>query len=175
MGLFHDAADVSVRPATNGDDAPITRVQLRAWRLSHTETLGAPALEQLDVAAVRERWTSAIEAPPSPGHRVLVACDGPFVVGFAATMPTDGGVELVSLEVDPDHQRGGHGSRLLAAAVDLARADGAQHLSTWVLSGDPAREQFLAGAGLGPDGAERDLAVSADGVMVTEHRWVAEI
>ena len=69
----------------------------------------------------------------------------------------------------------GVAQRLLAAAVDLARADGARHLSTWVLSGDPAREQFLAGAGLGPDGAERDLAVSADGVMVTEHRWVAEI
>lgn len=175
MGLFHETADVSVRPAIAGDDAPITRVQLRAWRSSHANVLGAEVLELLDVAAVRARWEAAITAPPSPAHRVLVACDGPFVVGFAACVPTDAGVELASLEVDPDHQRGGHGSRLLAACVDLARADGARHLQTWVLDGDPAREQFLSGAGLGPDGARRDLAVAPDGTAVTEQRWSAEL
>lgn len=183
MGLFHETADVSVRPATPGDEAPITRVQLRAWRHSHTDVLGAEVLELLDAAAVRDRWAAAIAAPPSPAHRVLVACDGPFVVGFAACVPVAadrpggaaGGVEMASLEVDPDHQRGGHGSRLLAACVDLARADGAHHLLTWVLDGDPAREQFLAGAGLGPDGARRDLAVAPDGTAVSEQRWSAEI
>jgi len=175
MGLFHETADVSVRPATPGDEAPITRVQLRAWRSSHADVIGVEALELLDAAAVRDRWAAAIAAPPSPGHRVLVACDGPFVVGFATCVPADDGVEVASLEVDPDHQRGGHGSRLLAACVDLARADGARAVHTWVLDGDPAREQFLAGAGLGPDGARRELAVAPDGTAVTEHRWSAEI
>ena len=37
-----------------------------------------------------------------------------------AAEPGDG--ELLALEVDPDQQREGHGSRLLAAAVDTARA-----------------------------------------------------
>ncbi len=176
MGLFRETADVSVRPATAGDEAPITRVQLRAWRLSHEPVVGAEALELLDAGVVRDRWTAAITAPPTTGHHVLVACDGPFVVGFAALMPTgDGGVEVVALEVDPDHQRGGHGSRLLAACVDLARADGAEHLRTWVLAGDPAREQFLTGAGLGADGARRDLAIAPDGTAVSEHRWGAQI
>lgn len=173
MGLFRDSADVSVRPAVPGDDAAITRVQLRAWRLSHANALGAEVLDSLDVAAVRDQWARAVEIPPSPAHRVLVACDGPQVVGFAATAPAgDDTVEVLALEVDPDHQKGGHGSRLLAACVDLAREDGARSVCTWVLDGDPAREQFLAGSGLGPDGGERSLL--PDGGPV-ERTWVAEI
>lgn len=180
MTLFRETADVSVRPATAEDDGAITRVQLRAWRSSHVEVLGAATLEGLDVAVVRERWAAAIKAPPSPLHRVLVACDGAQVVGVAACAPVEAGVEVLALEVDPDHRRGGHGSRLLAACVDLAREDGATHLQTWVLQGDAAREQFLASAGLGPDGARRELAPTtvgegADDGVVVEHRWVAEI
>lgn len=177
MALFREPADVSVRPATPEDEPALVRVQLRAWRHSHGEVLGADWLDAVDVAAMREQWAAAITAPPSPAHRVLVACDGPRVVGFAATAPAepaDDGVEVLSLEVDPDHQRGGHGSRLLAACVDLARADGAAHVLTWVLDGDPARERFLAGSGLGPDGAERTLATGPDGA-VHERRWAAEI
>lgn len=92
MGLFREHADVSVRPATADDDAAITRVQLRAWRASHADVLGAETLENLDVTAVRDQWAAAISAPPSPAHRVLVACDGPQVVGFAASgLGPDGG------------------------------------------------------------------------------------
>ena len=180
MALFRETADVSVRPATPEDDGAITRTQLRAWRSSHAEVLGAATLEGLDVAVVRERWAAAIAAPPSARHRVLVACDGAQVVGVAASAPVEAGVEILTLEVDPEHQRGGHGSRLLAACVDLAREDGADHVQTWVLQGDAAREQFLASAGLGPDGARRELVADgggegADEGAVAEHRWVAEI
>lgn len=178
MALFREQADVSVRPATPEDEAAIARVQLRAWRASHAGVLGADVLEQLDVQAVRAQWERAITAPPSAAHRVLVACDGPRVVGFAASAPVEQGIEVVALEVDPDHQRGGHGSRLLTACVDLAREHSAVHLQTWVLDDDAAREQFLAAAGLGPDGTRRELGVGADDDgtrTVTEHRWVAEI
>ena len=179
MALFRDQADVSVRPATPEDEAPIARVQLRAWRSHHGDLLGAEVLEQMDVAAIRGQWSTAITSPPSPAHHVLVACAGARVVGFAASAPTEHGVEVLSLEVDPEHQRAGHGSRLLAACVDLAREHGATHLQTWVLDADAAREAFLAGAGLGPDGSRRELGISAgpDGLTraVAEHRWVAEI
>ena len=179
MALFREQADVSVRPATAEDEAPIARVQLRAWRSSHAELLGEEVLEHLDVTAVRAQWSRAITSPPSPAHHVLVACDGARVVGFAASAPVVGGVEVVALEVDPDHQRGGHGSRLLTACVDLGRETGATHLQTWVLDGDSTRERFLSSAGLGPDGVHRELGVgpAADGGMrsVAEHRWVAEI
>ena len=110
----------------------------------------------------------------SPG----AALDGSTTPG-SGTATSGSVVEVLALEVDPDHQRGGHGSRLLAACVDLAREGGAAGVQTWVLADDGPREQFLASAGLGPDGVVRELglAPSDDGGTraVTESRWVAEI
>jgi ribosomal protein S18 acetylase RimI-like enzyme len=188
MALFTEQADVSVRPAVPGDELAIAAVQLSAWRAAHAATLGPDVLDQLDGAAFAERWATAITAPPGPGHRVLVACDGPDVVGFTAVAPVPApegspldapGGEILSLEVAPGSQRVGHGSRLLAAAVDLLREDGAAHVRTWVLDGDTARAQFLASAGLGADDAVRALATGTDAsgapLSVTEHRWSAAI
>ncbi|MDO8120967.1 GNAT family N-acetyltransferase [Isoptericola sp. b490] len=169
-----ESADVSVRPAVREDAVAIAGTQLRAWRTDHVEVLGTDVLDLIDAGAVRERWTSAITEAPSPEHRVLVACDGPRVVGVAASVPVEDGIELTALEVDPDHQRSGHGSRLLAACVDLGRERGATVVSTWVLDGDLAREQFLGGAGLGPDGSTRTLATGPDR-EVTERRWIAQL
>jgi GNAT superfamily N-acetyltransferase len=184
MTLFRESADVSVRPAVPGDEAAIAAVQVEAWRGAHGELLGG-ALDALDTGAMTQQWAAAITAPPT-GHRVLVACAGATVVGFASVAPVPsadptqppGGV-LLALEVLPGHQRGGHGSRLLAACVDLLREDGADQLQTWVLDGDAARAQFLGGAGLGPDETVRELASGPlpDGSerTVREHRWWATI
>lgn len=179
MALFRETADVSVRPAIPGDEVPVARIQLTAWRASHVDVLGADVLDALDPAAVQAQWERAITAPPSSDHRVVVACAGPQVVGFAASAPAQDAVELLALEVHPDHQRGGHGSRLLAACVDLARETGATRVVTWVLDGDEARRRFLSAAGLGLEGAHRELAsgVGTDGRprTVGEDRWEAEI
>lgn len=169
MALFREPADVSVRPAVPGDEDDVTRVQVSAWRETHETALGDGVVDALDTAAMRDRWASAISAPPGPGFAVLVALDGPQVVGFAAVAPG----QLVALEVDPRHQRAGHGSRLLAAAVDRLRTDGAQEMVTWVLDYDSARERFLSSAGLGPDGRERVLATGVRDVV--ERRWSAAI
>jgi ribosomal protein S18 acetylase RimI-like enzyme len=188
MALFSEQADVSVRPAVPGDEIPIAAAQLAAWRDAHRTALGDTVLASLDGAVFAERWAEAITTPPSRGHRVLVACEGPDVVGFVAVgplaAPEDSPLdapagEILALEVAPRAQRAGHGSRLLAAAVDLLREDGADHVQTWVLDGDSARAQFLASAGLGADDAVRTLASGAlaDGTerVVTEHRWSAAI
>lgn len=181
-------ADVSVRPAVAGDERHVARIQLAAWRLAHAQTLGEDVLAGFDEAVFVERWSQAVRTPPAPGYRVLVACAGPRVVGFAAVAPvpppedeplaSPGGV-ILALEVDPPDQRAGHGSRLLAAAVDLLRGDGADQVQTWVIDGDEARDRFLAGAGLGPDGAVRHLS-SGEGpggerLVVRERRWFAAI
>ncbi len=169
MALFRETADVSVRPAVPGDEAPMTRVQVTAWRDTHEAALGDGVIDSLDTEAMQARWAQAITDPPGPGFAVLVALDGPDVVGFAAVAPG----QLLSLEVDPDHQRGGHGSRLLAAAVDRLRTDGAEQIVTWVMDDDSARERFLSSAGLGPDGTERVLATGVRDVV--EHRWSAAV
>ncbi len=175
MSLFHDHADVSVRPAIPGDEIAMTAVQLRAWR-SGIGDLVPDLVEQLDVPAMTAQWAAAITSPPTPGHRVLVALDGARVVGLAALAPAPEGVEVIALEVEPDHRRGGHGSRLLAACVDLGRLDGAAHVLTWVLGDDEARATFLSSAGLGRDGASRTLVEGGAGQPeLTEQRWFAEI
>ena len=185
MALFREQADVLVRPAVAGDEAAIAGIQLGAWRAGHADVLGADVLDSLDPALILARWSAAITAPPGAGYRVLVACAGATVVGFAAVRPlpaneatplAPSGGELLALEVAANSQRGGHGSRLLTAAVDLLRTDGASYLVAWVLDGDAARAQFLRSAGLGPDDVTRELATGGTrGRTVSEHRWSAEI
>ncbi|GIG27961.1 GNAT family N-acetyltransferase [Cellulomonas marina] len=185
-------ADVSVRPAVPGDEVALVRVQVAAWRTTHDEVLGPDVLDRLDEDLMREQWAAAVAAPPAGGFRVLVACDGPRVVGLVSLglVPDEpgpaappgrgapGGVVL-ALEVEPGHRRAGHGSRLLAAAVDTLRADGADQVHTWVLDGDEGRRSFLHGAGLGPEGVHRTLAsgTAPDGTerTVREERWAATI
>jgi GNAT superfamily N-acetyltransferase len=196
MALFRETADVSVRPAVPGDESAVTDVQLDAWRATHVDVVGDEVLAGLDRDAVRARWAEAIVRPPGPGYRVLVACEGATVVGFAAVAPLPApesapldppGGELLALEVAPGSRRSGHASRLLAAVVDGLRQDGAGHLVAWVLDGDTARAQFLRSAGLGPDNTVRELAAGpvADASQpdgspaivrrISEHRWSATI
>src|SRR5690606_15774944 len=143
MALFRETADVSVRPAVPGDESAVTDVQVAAWRA--TGVLGEGVIDALDVPAMRERWADAIGSPPGPGFAVLVALEGPDVVGFAAVSPG----QVLSLEVLPQAQRAGHGSRLLAAAVDRLRADGADAVTTWAPAADPARAAVTRASGLG--------------------------
>ncbi|MEU4360583.1 GNAT family N-acetyltransferase [Promicromonospora sp. NPDC023987] len=167
MALFRETADVSVRPAVAGDESAVTAVQVAAWRA--TGVLGEGVIAALDVPAMRGRWSSAITSPPGPGFAVFVALDGPDVVGFAAVSPG----QVLSLEVLPEAQRAGHGSRLLAAAVDRLRADGSETVTTWSLVDDTARAAFLEASGLGEDGRSRTLATGVREVV--EHRWSAQI
>ncbi len=177
-------ADLFVRPAVAGDERTITDIQLAAW--TDADLLGADVVTLLDPEAMRTAWEAAITAPPGPGYRVLVACDGPRVVGFASVVPRPADPEtgspatgtILALEIAPGDRRSGHASRLLAAVVDLLRSDDAAEVATWVLHGDEARARFLSGAGLGPDGAQRrltDRTAPDDGPSFTESRWSASL
>ncbi|WP_159621823.1 GNAT family N-acetyltransferase [Ruania rhizosphaerae] len=167
-------ADVSVRPSVAGDAPALGLIQARAWRAAHADTLPETALDALDADGFARAWRSAITSPPSAKHRMLTACDGPQVVGFAALAPaprTEETGEVVALEVDPGHARAGHGSRLLAACTDILRKTGATHVRAWVVDGDDARSAFLATAGLEPIGVRRILDVA--GTHVREEAWSA--
>ncbi len=164
-----------VRIARPRDAEAIGRIQVLAWRTALAETLGGVA-DLLDDVSHGARWSTAITAPPGPGYRVVVAVADETVVGFAALAPAPGagGIgEVVALEVGPDHWRNGHGSRLLAACVDVLRAAGAGGIRTWALEGDAARRRFLDAAGLRPEGATRALEVG--GRQVREDAWSARL
>lgn len=156
-------ADVSVRPARPADAERVARVQLSTWRTAYAELLPAQALDVPEVEAAA-LWLGAVESPPTPRHRLLVAFERDDLVGFAASGPaSDEGldpataVELLTLLVDPRFGRRGHGARLVAASVEDWRRSGAQMAFTWVWERDPASRSFLLSAGWEPDGASRGL------------------
>lgn len=164
-------ADVSVRPAGPDDVAEIARVQVDTWRTGYQTILPAPVIEALSVEVAQDAWQQAVTAPPSPGHHVLVAQEQDWVVGFVAFGPADDlepddpdpstTVAVAPLLVEPRWGRRGHGSRLLAAAVDHARADRMTRAIAWVPEADVASREFLVSAGWAPDGLARALDTGA--------------
>jgi len=177
-----------VRPARPDDAGDIARIQLTTWRVAYRRILPRHVLDQLDEDWLAQRWRDAVEAPPSPAHRVLVAveqADTPtgapgYLVGFAAAGPADeaalapgetaldGTAAVTDLLVEPRWGRRGHGSRLLAACVALWREDGFATAVAWAYERDPATRNFLTSAGWEPDGARRALDV--DDLLVPQLR-----
>ncbi len=173
--LTPSSADAAVRPARPGDAAAIGAVQARAWGRAFGAVVGP-----LDPGELARAWAGSIAAPPSGRHGVLVATAGGTVVGFVAVAPAsdpdlgpDVG-ELVVLAVDPAHQGGGHGSRLLSAATSTMRDAGITGVVAWLPLPDAVMQNFLTSAGMVADGARRTLA-APDGGTVTQHRLTASL
>jgi GNAT superfamily N-acetyltransferase len=175
-------ADVSVRPARPEDAAAVARVQTVAWRTAYRSLLPAAVLDEWDEQAVAESWRSAVTAPPTPGHGVLVAVEGDAVVGFAAFGPAESApdappspdgpaTEVAALLVEPRWGRRGHGSRLLAAVRDLSAASGTGRLLMWLPEDDRVSAGFLESAGWDRDGWARTL--DTGGEPLREVRWHA--
>ena len=174
-----------VRPARPDDAGEIARIQLTTWRTAYRRLFPAHVLASLDEAYLARGWAEAIESAPTPRHRVLIAVEqgeaGSHVVGFAASGPADeqalapeepplgeGIAAVTDLLVEPRWGRRGHGSRLLAATVDLWREDGFKGAVAWVYDADAAMRKFLTSTGWEPDGAGRALDV--DDMLVPQLR-----
>jgi GNAT superfamily N-acetyltransferase len=183
-------SSAGARLARTPDVDDIARIQVAAWRAA--ALLPEQALDALDADDLSLVWAGAILNPPTPGHQLLVAVDGVpgEVVGYAAIGPCadpDADAvtgELLALEIDPALTRAGHGSRLMAAAADHARAAGISTWVTWCPLADEARRAFLQSSGWGPDSAYRDIQVgwagAGDGaddepIVVREVRMVTDL
>ena len=177
--------DAHVRLARPADAAAVARLQLATWHTAYAEVIPATVLASLGEELASEQWLSAIVEPPTAEHHVLVAYEGETVVGFAATGPatpddlaTGDEAEQVdpaghwdpttlaisALLVEPRWGRRGHGSRLLAAVIDLAKTDGFTRAVTWALDADAATRAFLESAGWGADGVGRILDMEGSAV-----------
>ncbi|BDA63299.1 GNAT family N-acetyltransferase [Actinomyces capricornis] len=169
---------------------------------AHGSPLPEGVRAMISAPVITEGWREAVTSPPTPQHRVLVATQDGQVVGLLGMAPTraadgeeprpgaptgagdDGAnpggaqeaqetaAEITALGVAPEHQLHGHGSRLLAAAVDLARQDGASALVAWSVRGDESLTRLLQAVGMAPTGAHRRLPV---GQGVTEDCWAASL
>jgi len=186
-----------VRPARLDDVGEITRIQLTTWRVAYRRLLPQHILDQLDEDWITRRWRDAIADPPTPEHRVLVAVEqqqppgteptSAYVVGFAASGPADDtalapdedhtvltkAAAITDVLVEPRWGRRGHGSRLLAASVDLWRTDGFTTALAWTFADDPVTRRFLESSGWAPDGVSRSLDV--DDLLIPQLRWHASL
>jgi GNAT superfamily N-acetyltransferase len=161
------SADVSARLAWPDDAAAIVRVQLDAWRTVYAGVIPSAELDALDPEELTTSWTRTISAPKDARMRVLVALERADLRGFALVHPSydpdsdqvaDG--EVGEFVVGPAHQRAGHGSRLLQAAMDTLVADKFTRAVWWVTASDDALRAFVTESGWEPDGAHRELAAS---------------
>lgn len=173
-------ADVSVREAREGDVAAIAEVQLLTWRAAYAGIVPAEVLDGLDTASVEARWRDSVAHRPDPRAHVLVALEDGQLVGLAGVVPAAdddlepaGTAEVGPLLVLPARQRAGHGSRLLAAAVDHLRTDRFATTVSWVFEDDRTSRAFLQAAGWALDGAVRDLDLA--GTVVREVRLHTDI
>jgi len=80
---------------------------------------------------------------------------------------------VTDLLVEPRWGRRGHGSRLLAACVDLWREDGFTTALAWAFVADTAMSEFLTSAGWEPDGVTRALDV--DDLLVPQIRLHSQV
>ena len=178
------SADASVRPAFPDDAAEIARIQVVTWRTAYRSLLPPSVLDDWDADAATASWRTAITAPPTPAHGVLVALEKNTLVGFAAYGPAElvdderpdpagPTSELSTLLVEPRWGRRGHGSRLLAAVADLARGGGAARLQVWLPEADTVSAGFYESAGWAPDGWARTLDTGDE--PLREVRWHALI
>ncbi len=179
-------ADVSVRPALSLDAPALAAIQLDSWRAGYAGVVPDQALTAMAAGRdeIVDRWRLSITEPPGRRYHVLVAMAGPELVGLAAVGPAedDEGLnpavvgELLVLLVAPARRRAGHGSRLLAAAVDHLRGDGFVRAVLWLDDADTAGGTLAGSTGWARDGATRRLDLDGDGaVLVDQARWHTDL
>jgi GNAT superfamily N-acetyltransferase len=164
--------DVSARLAWPDDAPAMVRVQLTAWREQFAEVLPVEEIDALDPDDLIARWVTTLGAPKDARMRVLVALERADVRGFTLVHPSydpdsdqvsDG--EVGEFVIDPAHQRNGHGSRLLQAAMDTLAADKFTRARWWVNTTDDALRAFVTESGWEPDGAHRELESETGGTV----------
>jgi ribosomal protein S18 acetylase RimI-like enzyme len=165
-----------VRLAWPNEARGIAELQRRAWMTQPPEIAEA-LLVAIDAVGMADAWHAAIVRPPEARCRVLVAVEDQAVVGFATTVPgqdadldaaEDG--QLEELEVDPQAQHRGHGSRLLNASIDTLRADGFRRAFCWISAADDTRRAFLLDAGWATDGSWREIGNDERAVRLKQVR-----
>jgi GNAT superfamily N-acetyltransferase len=127
-------------------------------------------------------------ATPPADDRTVTGPAKAYRVGFAASGPADDTalapdenhnalgddvVAVTELMVEPRWGRRGHGSRLLAAAVDHWRTDGYHSAVAWAFRDNVSLIAFLESAGWARDGATRALDV--EDMLVPQVRFRTDL
>mgnify|MGYP000510097723 CR=1 FL=1 len=140
------SGDPVVRRYGTGDETAIRRVFERAMRAAGTDPTDVPGTQDLD-------WIEAAYLDTG-GEFLVVETDGEVVATGGLAVDGDVG-ELFRVAVDPDHQRAGHGSRLLAALEDAARERGVERIVLTTALRQDAAVDFYTDHGYEQTGRDR--------------------
>jgi len=165
-----------MRPGREGDGAAIGGVQTRSWRAAYAGIMPPAALE----AMTPELSARSFERGVAEGVDSLwVATAGEELCGFVRSGPSraqgaaaDVG-EVLSLYLDPDHQRKGLGRRLIQRAFEDLAAGGFREASCFVLAGNEAAARFYARVGMSTDGRPHPLSFA--GLELPHLRFEGEL
>lgn len=158
------SADVSARLAWPDDAETIVGLQRAHWVQTYGDAVDPEELAALDQGVMSGRWNQLITAPRDARIRTLVALERATMRGYALVHPCHDpdadqvrDAEIGEFVVAAQHQREGHGSRLLHACVDTVTADGFERLVWWVSPTDDVLRAWLGESGWEPDGAHREF------------------
>lgn len=163
-----------VAPACLGDARAIAEVHVRSWRHAYRDLLPAPYLRLLSVERREAMWLASLT------HRradLLVAREGPDVVGFVAFGPSRDGdaragtSEVWACYVDPACWSRGVGRALWSQMLERVRDDQARAVSLWVLERNERALRFYRQQGFHPDESPLKV-VHVAGVPLHEARLV---
>jgi GNAT superfamily N-acetyltransferase len=149
---------VEIRPSRAEDGEALARVHERGWRISYAGLVDPARVLSRPFAERVAQWTRYAAGGGVP---MWAADDGGEVVGaIAAGRSRDGDAppgtaEVVALYVDPDRQREGIGTALLARAVEEMRAGGYTRATLWTLRHSAQSTSFYEANGWRRDGATK--------------------
>ena len=133
-----------VRPYRSGDLGAVGRVHANSRWAAYAGLVPAEALATVTPETQTEFWRERMSLPASSAF--VAERDGE-VVGFVALLETEEGTELSAIHVLPDVVGTGVGSALMKAAVEHARARGAEALHLFVIEGNERARTFYTRTG----------------------------
>ena len=125
--MFQEQDQAMVVPAATCELPAIAALAGVIWRVNYPSIITA---EQIDYMLARMYAIEEMERQVGQGTVFLRLLVDEQLIGFAAHSPTSNPAErkLDKLYIHPDHQRHGHGSRLLNHVLEAARALGCTSL-----------------------------------------------
>ena len=172
----------SVRPAGPADAFAVGSVQAASWRQAYAGRLAPEVLAGFEPNALAAVWRQSLEQPPTPRHRLLVACRGRDVVGLAADRPlsrtrtrTSGSASCSYWASIRRLAEPGTAPACCRPPQTPREGRGPPSWRAWVSRDDASTREFLQRAGLEPDSAWRDRGIDDAGHRLREVRLVASL
>jgi ribosomal protein S18 acetylase RimI-like enzyme len=148
--------EITLRHAALGDAPAIAQINLASWEAAYRGIVADAFLDNASLEGRTTQWRERITAAANP---ILVAEVNGALQGYCSLVlparDTDAGsltAEIGAIYIAPDRFRGGIGSALIDAALDLMRERAFRDATLWVLTQNTRARAFYGRHGFHTDG-----------------------